>query len=336
MDMSYDVLVTGSSGHLGTALMLSLPTLGFKPFGIDILPSATTNRTGSITSRDFISSILSGSHIKHIIHAATLHKPHVETHTKQEFVDTNVSGTLILLEAAAKLVTQIDSFVFISTTSSFGAALSPTPGTPAAWIDESVVPQPKNIYGVTKVVAEDLCFLIQEQMRLPVLILKLSRFFPEKDDDEDRRAAMEDDNLKVLELAYRRVDIADAVSACVCAMKRARSIKWGKYIISAPPPFSCDEETLRGLDKDPQAVMQQVCPAVKSLFQKKDWKYLHRVDRVYDSTKAMKELGWQPRHTFSAAIELIEQGHDWRSELVHKVGRRGYHAVTTGVYTQRE
>lgn len=335
MDKTYNVLVTGSSGHLGTALMLSLPSLGFKPFGIDILPSATTNRIGSITSMNFISSILCDSHIRHIIHAATLHKPHVETHAKQEFVDTNVSGTLTLLEAAAKLASQIDSFVFISTTSSFGAALSPAPGAPATWIDESVVPRPKNIYGVTKVVAEDLCFLMQKQTGLPILVLKLSRFFPERDDDEDRRAAMEDDNLKVLELAYRRVDIADAVAACVCAMKRARSIKWGKYIISAPPLFSCDEETLIGLDKDPQAVMQRVCPAAENVFIGKNWKYLRRLDRVYDSRKAMKELGWQPKYTFPAAVELIGQGHDWRSDLVHKVGKRGYHAVTTGVYTQR-
>lgn len=335
MDVSYDVLVTGSSGHLGTALMLSLPSLGFQPFGIDILPSATTNRTGNIMSREFIASVFCDSPIKHIIHAATLHKPHVETHTKQEFVDTNVAGTLALLEAAAGLGSQIQSFIFISTTSTFGAALSPAPGVPAAWIDESVVPQPKNIYGVTKVLAEDLCFLLQKQTRIPILVLKMSRFFPEGDDDEVRRAAMEDDNLKVLELAHRRVDIADAVTACVCAMKKAKGIKWGKYIISAPPPFSCDKETLAGLDKDAQEVIERVCPAVRAVFEQKNWKYLRRFDRVYDSRRAVKDLEWQPRYSFEAAVELIGQGQDWRSNLTHEVGKRGYHAVTTGVYTQR-
>ena len=33
-----------------------------------------------------------------IVHAATLHKPQVGTHTRQQFVDTNVTGTLNLLE----------------------------------------------------------------------------------------------------------------------------------------------------------------------------------------------------------------------------------------------
>lgn len=115
-------------------------------------------------------------------------------------------------------------------------ALSPKPGLPAAWIDESVVPMPKNIYGVTKVAAEDMCALMQKQRGMPVLVLRTSRIFSEEDDDEDRRAAMSDENLKVLELAYRRCDIEDIVSASVCAMRKARDVRWRKYIISAPPP----------------------------------------------------------------------------------------------------
>ena len=36
-----------------------------------------------------------------VMHAATLHKPHVATHARRHFVDTNVTGTLNLLEEAA-------------------------------------------------------------------------------------------------------------------------------------------------------------------------------------------------------------------------------------------
>jgi hypothetical protein len=55
-------------------------------------------------------------------------------------------------------------------------------------------------------------------------VLRTSRFFPEEDDDVGRRAAVPGAggaNLKVLELAYRRVDVADVVAACVCAMEKA-------------------------------------------------------------------------------------------------------------------
>ena len=101
--------------------------------------------------------------VEAVLHAATLHKPHVATHSRQEFVDTNVTGTLNLLEEAA--AAGVGAFVFTSTTSVFGDALVPPPGAPAAWITEDVVPVPKNIYGVTKVAAEDLCQLFHRNQR---------------------------------------------------------------------------------------------------------------------------------------------------------------------------
>jgi nucleoside-diphosphate-sugar epimerase len=329
------VLVTGSTGHLGTALVLSLPAFGFTPLGIDIKPTDTTATVGDIADADFVSRVFSANPgIKHVVHAAALHKPHIASQTKDQFVHTNISGTLHLLEAAAKSPT-INSFVFLSTTSAFGSALSPKQGQPAAWIDESVVPVPKNIYGATKVSAEDLCYLIHKEHRLPVLVLRTSRFFPEEDDDEDRRTSMDDENLKVCELAYRRVDIADVVQACVCAIHKAPGIGWGKYIISAPSPFLNDNETLGRLDSDAGLAMRNAVPSCEAVFCEKGWKFLRRIDRVYDSSKAVRELGWRPEYTFEAAVQKVAQGHEWRSDLTFRVGKKGYHAVTTGVYTIR-
>lgn len=333
-DIQYDVLVTGSSGHLGHALMITLPSLGFTPIGIDILASPTTTCVGSITDQPLIASIFEKYPIKHVLHTATLHKPHVESHTKNDFVQTNIAGTVTLLEQAAKIRDQIESFLFFSTTSAFGSALSPKPGSPAAWVDEKVIPIPKNIYGVTKIAAEDICQLFHKQHNLPILVLRVSRFFPEEDDDEDRRNAMSDENLKVLEMAYRRCDIKDIVSATLCAMNKARQIGWSKYIISAPPPFSNDPETLDALDKDPEQVFNKVVPAAAAVFREKRWQYLGRMDRVYDSSKAVRELGWEPDYTFARIIEKLARGEDWRSELVEKVGKKGYHAVSHGVYTK--
>src|SRR5262249_57468636 len=104
-----------------------------------------------------------------VIHRATLHKPHVSTHSRQSFVDTNITGTLNLLEEAASV--GVKSFIFTSTTSAFGAALTPPAGAPAAWVTEDVTPIPKNIYGVTKTAAEDLCELFHRGRRLSLLIL---------------------------------------------------------------------------------------------------------------------------------------------------------------------
>ncbi|KAK4452850.1 NAD dependent epimerase/dehydratase family protein [Podospora aff. communis PSN243] len=329
------ILVTGSSGHLGTALMLTLTSYGFHPIGIDILPSPTTHSITDITSASQLTTLFqSHPSLTHIIHTATLHKPHIASHPKSAFLSVNLTGTLNLLEAATTF--NIQTFTFLSTTSTFGSTLSPKKGSPAAWIDESVVPQPKNIYGATKTAAEDLCWLFHKEHGLPVVVLRTSRFFPEGDDDDERREAMEDANLKVCELAYRRVDIEDVVRACVCALRKAKEVRFGKYIISAPPPVvEKTEEVLRGLDEDAARVVKGAVPAAEAVFAERGWRFLERMDRVYDSSKAVRELGWQPEYTFEKVVKRLAGGKDWRSELTARVGKRGYHASSTGVYTVR-
>jgi nucleoside-diphosphate-sugar epimerase len=331
--MAEKVLVTGSSGHLGYALMLTLPSLGYEAVGIDILAGEATHHVGSISDREFVQSVFA-SGVQHVIHTATLHKPHVESHPREAFVETNIRGTLVLLEEAS--TRGVRSFIFTSTTSAFGAALSPKAGRPAAWIDEGVVPIPKNIYGVTKVAAEDLCRLVHGQTGMPTLVLRTSRFFPEADDDDERRMSLADENLKVLELCYRRVDVADVVSACACAMRRAKDIGWGRYIVSAPSPFRNDAATLKELDGDAAAAVVRAVPECRDVFEQRGWGFLGRIDRVYDSGRAVRDLGWEPQHTFASSIGKLQRGEEWRSQLTFKVGKRGYHAVSTGIYTQRE
>src|SRR5258707_15327668 len=114
-------LVTGSSGHLGEALVRTLTDLGHEVVGLDILDRPFTTHVGSITDGSFVrrSMIV----VQTVFHAATLHKPHVATHSRQDFLDTNVTGTLNLLEEAVSA--NDASFVFTSTTSVFGDALIP-------------------------------------------------------------------------------------------------------------------------------------------------------------------------------------------------------------------
>ena len=203
------VLVTGSAGHLGEALVRVLRARGRDVVGLDVLPSPFTTAVGSITDRATVRGCLAG--VSAVLHPATLHKPHVGSHGRQDFVDTNITGTLVLLEEAA--AAGVGSFVFTSTTSAFGRALTPPPGAPAAWITEAVTPVPRNVYGVTKTAAEDLCALIHADHGLPVVILRTSRFFPEPDDVTEVRDAYLDANVKANEYLYRRADIQDVADA---------------------------------------------------------------------------------------------------------------------------
>src|ERR687893_906329 len=323
------VLVTGSSGHLGEALVRVLGGEGIDVVGLDGLESPHTSAVGSIADRAFVRRGMAG--VDAVMHAATLHKPHVGSHTRQDFVDTNITGTLNLLEEA--VAAGVGAFVFTSTTSAFGRALAPPPGAPAAWITEDVAPVPRNVYGVTKTAAEDLCELVHRDHGLPCLILRTSRFFPEPDDRDEVRASYDDLNLKVNELLYRRVDLEDVISAHRLALVHAPAIGFGRYIISATTPFTRDDLAL--LRTDALAVVRRLFPECEAVYGRRGWRLLPIIDRVYVNERARRELGWSPRYDFQRAFGRLQAGEDPRSPLAVAVGAKGYHAVSTGIYTVR-
>jgi len=312
-------LITGSAGHLGEALMRTLQAAGTPARGVDVLPSPFTTHVGSITDPAFVRGAMAG--VSAVIHAATLHKPHVATHSRQAFVDVNVTGTLTLLEAA--LAAGVGAFVYTSTTSAFGSALSPAPGEPAAWITEDVTPVPRNIYGVTKVAAESLCELFHRDQGLPVVVLRTSRFFPEKDDVASIAEAYETANAQANELLYRRADIADVVSAHLLAAGKAGEIGFGRYIVSATTPFG--REDLAQLRADAPAVVRRIYPDYEPLYAAKGWNLFPSLDRVYVNDRARAALGWTPKYDFRHLLDCLAKGADFRSDLARAVGVKGYH-----------
>jgi nucleoside-diphosphate-sugar epimerase len=314
------ILVTGSSGHLGEALMRTLRDAGREAVGLDVMPGLLTDHVGSIADRDCVARCMRG--VDTVLHAATLHKPHVGTHPREEFVETNVLGTLILLEEAKRA--RVRSFVYTSTTSAFGDALKPPPGEPAAWIDESVVPVAKNIYGVTKCAAEDLCRLFSRNEGLACVVLRTSRFFPEADDDPRAREAFADDNAKANEFLFRRVAIEDVVEAHLVAAERAPSIGFGKYIVSATTPFR--REDLARLRADAPAVVSERASGWEDEYARRGWRMLASIDRVYDNAVARRELGWRPKWDFQAVMARLRETGDIRGPLAKTIGQKGYHS----------
>ncbi len=323
------VLVTGSAGHLGDALTRVLRDRGDEVTGLDVLDSPGTTVTGSITDRELVRSCLDG--VSAVLHTATLHKPHVASHSQQDFVDTNVTGTLTLAEEAA--AAGVASFVFTSSTSAFGRALTPGAGQPAAWITEDVAPVPRNIYGVTKTAAENLCEIIQRDRGLPVVVLRTARFFPEADDVNDVRTAYQDGNIKANEYLYRRVDLQDVADAHLLAMERAPQLGFGRYIISATTPFT--EDDLAELRTAAPDVVRRRYPDFEDVYTSRGWRMFPGIGRVYVNAKARAELGWTPRYDFRHVLDALREDRDFRSPLALAVGAKGYHKQSTGVYTTR-
>jgi UDP-glucose 4-epimerase len=316
------ILVTGSSGHLGEALMRTLREAGRDAIGLDIKPSPFTDVVGSVCDRETVRRCLAGA--GEVLHTATLHKPHVATHANQDFVDTNISGTLVLLEEAVRA--GVRGFVFTSTTSAFGAALRAQAGGAAAWVTENDPPAPRNIYGTTKLAAEGLCELFFRTRALPVIVLRTARFFPEEDDDAAIRQRYQAANAQANEMLYRRADIADIVGAHLAALARAGTIGFGRYIVSATTPFS--EEDLGALGRDAPAVVHRLYQQCASLYAAQGWTLFPAIDRVYVNRLARDELGWKPEYDFAHVLACLQSGCDFRSPLAIAVGCKGYHDVT--------
>jgi UDP-glucose 4-epimerase len=313
------ILVSGSSGHLGEALVRTLRQAGRTVRGVDILPGECTDMVGSISEIDVAQAAMQG--VQAVLHTATLHKPHVVTHSRQQFIDTNISGTLNLLEAAVHQ--KVQAFIYTSTTSAFGDAMAPAKELPAAWVTEDMPPEPKNIYGVTKTAAEDLCSLFARNMDLPCVVLRTSRFFPEADDDELQRSRFQDANLKVLEFLYRRVAIDDVVSSHLRALECAAKLTFGKFIISASSPFGLAD--LPQLRRNPASVIEQYYPGTRAAFDALHWQFPSDIDRVYVNQRARDTLAWRPQYDFASVLSRVRAGQDWRSALALRIGKKGYH-----------
>lgn len=316
-------LVTGSAGHLGEAIVRTLQAdPSHEVAGLDRLPSPFTRHVGSVADEDFVRGCARGVDV--VIHAATLHKPHVATHAKRDFVETNVAGTLSVLEAA--LAQRVSAVVFSSTTSVYGHAMRGDEAGGAVWVDEALEPAPRNIYGVTKRAAEDLCALFQRSRGLPCVVLRIARFFTEADDDGGMRARFDDLNLKANEYLYRRLDLADAVEAHLLAARRAPELGFGRYVLSATTPFE-RRHTLE-LGADAPAVVRSLYPDFDEIYRGRGWSMLPGLDRVYDNRLAREALGWRPRVDFRVVLDRLARGESFYSDLAREVGNKGYHEAS--------
>jgi nucleoside-diphosphate-sugar epimerase len=297
------VLLTGSSGWLGRYLGPRLVAAGHEVVGLDPAPGEQTQVIGSVAERSLIDRTFAEQGIEAVVHAGALHKPDIARYPAQAFIDTNVTGTLNLLEAAD--AAGHDRFIFTSTTSLMITEAIRSGGGPAAvWLNEASGPlEPRNIYGVTKLAAEHLCRLYHRRSGMAVMILRTGRFFPE---DDDTYTEPSGDNLKANEFLHRRLTVEDAAEAHVVALERAPRIGFGTFILSAPPPFSQDEA--RELKRDAPRVIARHFPDAAALYSQAGWSLPQSLDRVYDPGLAEGLLGFRCRTDFAAVLEALRTG----------------------------
>jgi UDP-glucose 4-epimerase len=277
------VLVTGSSGQLGVEVCRQLSE-AHTVTGLDVLPGPFTHVVGSVEDRALAFEQV--SRVDAVVHVASLHAPHRDQQPKSRFVEVNVQGALHLLEAA--VAHRCQRFIYTSTTSVYGRAMEPRSGA-AVWVTEELTPEPRDIYDVTKLAAEQLCRLIHEEHGLPVLILRTSRFYPQPYE------------LLAIHRLHRGLDVRDCAWAHRLALESR--VPFGLYNISARSPFQ--REDLPELLRDAASVIRRRAPEVAELLARRGMALPSSLDRVYVVARAEAELGFQPRFN---ALEFLRGG----------------------------
>jgi UDP-glucose 4-epimerase len=266
------ILVTGAAGLIGGGVA-ALLRRAHDVVGLDVRPA------GEVQLLADIRSPLPLAGFDAVVHVAALHAPHVGRASDAEFRSINVDATARLLDAA--LAAGLRRFVYTSTTSLYGHALEPADGL-AAWIDETVEPQPRDIYDETKLEAEALV----RSAGMPGAILRMSRCFREP----------------VREMAihrlHRGIDRRDVARAHALALDCA--VGCDTYVISAPPHFAPDDRA--ALVQDAAELIRQRAPKVAEAFERRGWPLPRSLGRVYSPAKAAAQLGFTARYGALAVL----------------------------------
>jgi nucleoside-diphosphate-sugar epimerase len=276
------ILVTGSEGKLGRKIVQLLKICNYDVLGIDLLTGETTDEIIDIRDRNLIKEIT--KNIDAIIHTAALHGKHTDlNYSKDKFINTNIIGTNNLLSASIE--NGINKFLYTSTTSVYGTAM--VNKKQAVWVDEKLIPEPRDIYDITKLTCELLCKDYFEKEGLETTVLRVSRFLPE------------DDNTKANHRIYRGLDEEDGAKGHQLTLeKKFKSFEI--YNISNESPFK--KEDLVELYTNPKKVICKYYPEAENYYTKHNWKFQDRIDRVYSIEKAKKELNYKPMKNFDTFI----------------------------------
>ena len=177
------VLVTGSSGFVGSAVCEALAQRRTDVVGYDLKPSRFTSApwtehmrflAGDMRDLDALEAVLADHEVTHIVHAAALTPDEQRERSHPDLIaEVNVLGSVRLVMAVAKRRPQC-RLLHLSSIAVYGEA---EPGEDGRFREEATSPRPIALYGVTKFAAEMTMHRLAALHGLDLCIARLGPLF---------------------------------------------------------------------------------------------------------------------------------------------------------------
>ena len=286
------VLITGAGGNLGRSTVPSLRDAGHVPRLFDARPIETEDEfvQGDIRNRDDVARAVDG--MDAIIHAAALHGIHLETWTPEDFWAVNATGTFHVYDAAREA--GITHIVLCSTMAVYGESMRPPEG---AWgiVSEGSPVRPDHVYGLSKLVCEELARYHARTTGIDTVALRLGMFVPETFERYGFR------------LLFGGVDDRDVAQAAALALTYQPDGHFDAFNIFADVPFTARDAI--PLERDAIEVIDHYWPGTRELMAERglDASELIWGRSIWPPDKAKRMLSYRPRYGFGEFIDAFRR-----------------------------
>lgn len=287
------ILLTGSAGFIGSALSVSLEKQGIEviPFDLKDNPVNDTRAFANVKEK------IKGA--DGVIHLAAVSRVKLAYENPLECINTNVGGTINVLEAIRQAHGKRPWMIFASSREVFGES-RPLPAT------EETPRHPMNVYGIAKIAGEDLCKIFSKDYGLKTRVLRFSNVYTSVNDQLDRvipkfilQAARNEDitvngtGQEIFDFTYI-YDTVQGILGCLQEIQRSEQL-YNDFILATGRPTSLKELA--------EIIIKAVGSASKIKYSEGR---SYDVNKFYaDPAKAKQLLGFNPSMTLENGIKAV-------------------------------
>lgn len=284
------VLVTGAGGNLGRAVVPALVAAGHHPVLFDMreLDGEEEFVQGDVRDAEGLARVVAV--VDAVVHGAALHGIHLRTWSPADFWSINVTGTFNVYEAARRA--GVERVVLGSSMAVYGDRAAEQ-----GWqlITEETPTHPTNVYGLTKVLSEDIARYHAHDGAVGTVALRFGMFVPETFERYGFR------------LLFGGVDDRDVAQSVLAALDHQSDTGFDEFNIMADNGLTGDD--LGQLHRDLPGLLDERWPGTAEVVRSRglDLSQLVWGRSLYPVDRAVSALQYRPQYNFAGFVEALRR-----------------------------